>query len=45
MDVSKEDVFLFREYMILYILRDMIRVSLDPMSLFTQTLLNLDAGV
>lgn len=45
MDVSKEDVFLFREYMILCILRDMIYVSLDPTSLFTQTLLNLHAGL
>lgn len=45
MDVSKEDVFLFRKYMILCILRDMIYVSLAPTSLFTQTLLNLYAGL
>lgn len=44
MDVSKEDVFLFRKYMILYILRLLMYVSLDSMSLFTETLLNLHAG-
>lgn len=44
MDVSKEDVFLFRKYMILYILRLLMYVSSDSMSLFTETLLNLHAG-
>lgn len=43
MDVSKEDVFLFRKYMILYILRRLMYVSLDSMSLFTESLLNLHA--
>lgn len=40
MCVSKEDVFLFSEYMIMYILTD-ICASLDPISLFTQPLWNL----
>lgn len=44
MYVSKEDVFLFREYMILYILRAKIYVLLGVI-LFTQTLLNLHAGL